>query len=345
MSSSRPTPFRSSVAGVVYLAETAADEFSSAATVFSPGEQTATELVFLLRSYQQFHAALDNNSPSSQADFESSLTANLRPCHDALQAMLDMRRNYGSDKNLGLRDRGRWMLDEKQFMQHAASLRQDTARLRELIQQLQRLAAVGSTSTHPGSTTALPPQTIIPIGQVPYAAPPPQQPPIASTGRSPPTRRYPQPQTQSQDAKPTMMCPNGSGCRAPLCHKTYRHPDAPKCANGKNCGVKNCDNWHPKSALCPAGPSCPMVGCDKAHPWPRDPPPQANSPPAWCELRFGCPGGYNGVCPKKHPRRAPCRDFNERGHCARGASCTFQHGVETASRQGGEQYIAELPAS
>jgi hypothetical protein len=67
------------------------------------------------------------------------------------------------------------------------------------------------------------------------------------------------------------MCPNGSGCRRPRCHLDYLHPNAPKCTNGKNCGIRNCEKWHPKSAHCPKGPSCPIVGCEKAHPWPREP--------------------------------------------------------------------------
>lgn len=443
MTSSRPMSFPSSVASVFYLAETAADDFSSAPTVFRSGEQAATELILELRSYQQFHAARNNNSPNSQAAFESSLTANLRPCHDALQAMLAIRRNYGSDKNLGFVDRARWMRDERQFEQHAASLRQDTARLRELIQELQRSATVSSTSAqqqhdkpsreHGFGAPALQTRTTVSFGGIQYTAQPPQQPPVPSTTNFTANRYF---QTQSQDPKPTMMCPNGSGCRTPLCHKTYRHPDAPECSKGKNCGIQNCDKWHPKSPLCPTGSSCSMIGCNKAHPWPRDPP-QAVSPisyapsgsgfhgsmsdvssastmgtgptltaragpvaqpehaglmpfhitgrpplllllartnfrekvqstlatgnpgnpsinttsnQAWCDLKFKCPGGYNGVCPKKHPSKRPCWDFTESGRCPKGASCTFLHSVEAPAvqswnaKQGGERYIAELPA-
>ncbi|KAM7182795.1 hypothetical protein V8F33_014013 [Rhypophila sp. PSN 637] len=60
----------------------------------------------------------------------------------------------------------------------------------------------------------------------------------------------------------------------------------------------------------------------------------------WCKLRYDCPGGYNGQCPLKHPRRTLCWDF-QGGNCPRGASCTFYHGPVEVS-QVNTQYVAEL---
>jgi hypothetical protein len=67
----------------------------------------------------------------------------------------------------------------------------------------------------------------------------------------------------------------------------------------------------------------------------------------WCTLRFQCPGGYNGACPLRHPRRAACRDIVELGHCPKGALCSYDHSPEAlqaqAKQQGVPQYVAELP--
>ncbi|KAK3346553.1 hypothetical protein B0T25DRAFT_552275 [Lasiosphaeria hispida] len=282
----QPMPFRSDATSVLSLAQTVADDFSRAPAVFSPGEHAAIELISELRSYQQFHSTRssnNNNHPNSQANFESSLTANLRPCRDALKTMLDIRQKYGRDAKLGFADSIRWRLDEEQFKQQAASLRQDTARLRELVQELQRSAVVSSTRQqqqqpsrdHGFGAPALHTQTTVSIGGIQYASYPPQHTQRTST------TSFTSPSTsQNQNQTPTEMCPNGSGCRTPRCHLDYLHPNAPPCGNGKNCGVRNCDKWHPKSTLCPKGPSCPMVGCDKAHPWPREPPvPPVSYPP------------------------------------------------------------------
>ncbi|KAK0708502.1 hypothetical protein B0H67DRAFT_341486 [Lasiosphaeris hirsuta] len=435
----QPMPFRSDVTSVLSLAQTVADDFSRAPAVFSSGEHAAIELISELRSYQQFHSTHNrnnNNDPNSQANFESSLTANLRPCRDALKTMFDTRQKYGRDAKLGMKDNLRWVLGAGQFEQQVTRLRQDTARLRELVHELQRSAVVSSTSQqqqpHRGNGSGAPAllqtQTTVSIGGIQYASYPPQHTQRTSTTNFTST-------SQDQNRTLTEICPNGSGCRTPRCHLDYLHPKAPGCESGKNCGVRDCDKWHPKSALCPKGPSCPMVECDKAHPWPRESPvPPASHPrdegsfssstntiadfsrtmgsqppqpsewdvggapsrqtlwrgrgttptagPAtlgvgpivvmiqttlgngnprnpnnndtgnqgWCKLRFQCPGGYNGACPLKHPRRAACRDFAEHGYCSKGASCTYDHGVEAAATtaqdkaQGGSQYIAELPA-
>ncbi|KAL2170703.1 hypothetical protein VTG60DRAFT_4545 [Thermothelomyces hinnuleus] len=63
----------------------------------------------------------------------------------------------------------------------------------------------------------------------------------------------------------------------------------------------------------------------------------------WCPLRFSCPG-YNGACPLRHPRRAPCRDGNA---CTKGSACTYDH-LPFQNRGGGngiQGFVAELPAS
>ncbi|KAK3326176.1 hypothetical protein B0H66DRAFT_600310 [Apodospora peruviana] len=442
----QPMAMRSDVTSVLSAAQDAVGEFSRDA-IFSSGEHAAIDLLSELRSYQRFHytrTSNNNNDPTTQANFESSLTANLLPCSNALRIMLDIRRKYPRDGKLGFLDKTRWKRDEKEFEQQAKALRQDTARLRELVQTLQQSAVVssGSQQQRPShdrgfGTPAFQTQTTVSIGRVQYASPPPQQ--YAQGTSSTNSFNSISPQNQNNRTTPTEMCPNGSGCRTPRCHLQYRHPDAPECENGRNCGLRNCEKWHPKSAHCPKGPSCPMVGCDKAHPWPREQQPvspipyQANSGSAsslnnsisdvsstmgsqsslqpsewnsrgvaptrqvpwqggqgttqsaggpvtqlgapivvtvqssfgghgnqrtsnssystggnqgWCPKRFQCPGGYNGMCRLRHPRRTACRDLAERGHCPRGDSCTYDHSGAEANKaqQGASPYMAELPA-
>jgi len=267
----QPMAFGSDATSVLSLAQNVADEFSRAPAVFSPGQRAAIDLISELRSYQQFHSARNTNHPNSQANFESSLTANLRPCRDALATMLDIRRKYGRSAKLGVTDSIRWRLDEKQFEQQAASLRQDTARLRELVQELRRSAVVSSANQQQPirdrgvETPSFETKTIVSISGMQYSPYPHQHtptPPAPGISSAP----------RNQKPAPSEMCPNGPGCRTPRCHLIYLHPHALTCVDGKNCGLRNCEKWHPKSALCPKGPSCPMVGCDKAHPWPREQP-------------------------------------------------------------------------
>jgi hypothetical protein len=275
-------PLRSDVASVLSLAQAVADDFSRAPAVFASGERAATELISELIAYQQFNSSGNNPHPNNQSNFESSLTANLQPCRDALKAMLDIRQKYGRDAKLGLMESVRWARDEKRFEQEAATLRQDTTRLRELVRELQRSALSTSTNQRQvregyqppnrdgafGAPTIL--QTTVSIAGVQYAShPAPAQTQIRT---STPSFASQNSFTSSQTPTLTEMCPNGSGCRRPRCHLDYLHPNAPKCENGRNCGIPNCEKWHPKSAHCPKGPSCPIVGCEKAHPWPREPP-------------------------------------------------------------------------
>ena len=277
-------PFRNDVTSILSLAQTVADDFSCAPRVFSEGEQAAMELTSELRSYQQFHSA--RGHPNNQADFESSLTANLRPCRDALDAMREIRQKYGPggrDGKLGIADSVRWRLDETRFRQQAADLRRDTARLRELVQELQRSAVVSSMTQQQqqhqpnrdgGQFRASAFQTQTTISVYPY----PHSPQHIQGGTSAAASFTSNSQNENQSQTPTEMCPNGSGCRTPRCHLNYLHPRAPSCPDGRNCGLRNCEKWHPKSPLCPTGAACPMVGCDKAHPWPGEPPPPAAFP-------------------------------------------------------------------
>lgn len=274
----RPMPLRSDVTSVLSLAEAVADDFSRAPAVFSSGERAATDLISELVTYQQFNSSRKNLHLNDQSNFESSLTANLQPCRDALKNMLDIRQKYGREAKLGIMEGMRWRLDEKRFEQEVATLQQDTRRLRELVQELQR-SAVTSTWTdqrqvreeyqpnRDGAFGAPVLQTTVSIAGVQYAA----HPAPAQTQRTSATTFASQDSFTSQTPNPAEMCPNGSGCRRPRCHLDYLHPNAPKCENGKNCGTRNCEKWHPKSAHCPKGPSCPIAGCEKAHPWPREP--------------------------------------------------------------------------
>jgi hypothetical protein len=283
----QPMPLRSDVTSVLSLAQVVADDFSRAPAVFSSGERAATELISELIAYQQFNSSRQIAHPNNQFNFDSSLTANLHPCRDALKNMLDIRQKYGREARLGPMDSVRWMLDEKRFEQEAATLRQDTTRLRELV-QLQR-SAITSTNQRQvreddqpnrnGAFAAPVLQTTVSILGAQYASPPPpgqtqrtSTPNFASQNSFASQNNFVS-QNSFASRTPTLteICPNGSGCRRPRCHLEYLHPNAPKCENGKNCGIQNCEKWHPKSAHCPKGPSCPIVGCEKAHPWPRDP--------------------------------------------------------------------------
>ncbi|KAG7285056.1 hypothetical protein NEMBOFW57_009676 [Staphylotrichum longicolle] len=287
---SPPMPMRSDVTSVLSLAQSVADDFSRAPAVFSPGERAATELVAELIAYQQFNSSRIDPHPNNQSSFESSLTANLQPCRDALRNMLKIRQKYGGESQFGVMEGIRWRRDEKQFEQEAATLQQDTRRLRELVQELRRSAATSTWANQrqvqdeyrpnrDGAFGAPVLQTIVSISGVPFAAhPAPVQTQRASTtgftSQNSFTSQHSytsQNSFTSQTPGPTEMCPNGSGCRRPRCHLDYLHPNAPKCENGRNCGTQNCEKWHPKSAHCPKGPSCPIVGCEKAHPWPREP--------------------------------------------------------------------------
>ena len=305
-------PFRSDVSSVLSLAQNVADDFSRAPSVFSSGESATNEFIAELNAYQQLNSSRNNSHPNNQSNFESSLTANLQPCRDTLRNMLDIRLKYGRDAKLGTMESVRWRLDEKRFEQEVVTLRQDTARLRELVRELQRAALTSTTQrqvreeynpNRDGTLGAPVLQTTVSIMGAQYAShPAPAQTqrtsttsfaspnpfatpnrfaspnPFASQNSFPPQNGFtpqssPPSQTSFHSQPPTLteMCPNGSGCRRPRCHLDYLHPNAPKCDNGKNCGIPNCEKWHPKSAHCPKGPACPIVGCDKAHPWPREP--------------------------------------------------------------------------
>ena len=315
----QPIPFTSDVANLLSLAQGVANDFSRAPRVFSAGEQAVFELISELRFYQQSNSTRTVNNNQQQHDAHSPLIAHLRPCRDALDAMAQIRRKYpfSSHGNLGFMDRMRWKFRHaSQFARRVAALRQETARLREMVHELRRsMSAVATPSNSTQTRTA--------------------------TATARPT--------------PTKMCPNGSGCRTPCCHLRYLHPGAETCENGKNCGIRDCQKWHPKSAVCPKGTACPRAGCDKAHPWPQELP-NSNymhvaSNNDLCSLSFKCQDGYNGVCPLKHPKRAPCRDFDN-GSCAKGASCSFDHRTIQVSRasaaanvgQGSRGYSAELSA-
>ncbi len=314
----QPMPLRSDVSSVLSLAQNIADDFSRAPSVFSSGESATNEFIAELNAYQQLSSSSNNSQPNNHSNFESSLTANLQPCRDALRNMLEIRSKYGRDAKLGAMESVRWRLDEKRFEQEAATLRQDTTRLRELVRELQRAALTSRTQRqvqeayqpNRGGTFGAPVlQTTVSIAGVQYISHPApshsqrtsianfsspnrfvspnsyssqnssiSQSSIASQNTFSPQNSFTtQSSSQSQNIFSsqtpilTEMCPNGSGCRRARCHLDYLHPNAPKCDNGRNCGIPNCEKWHPKSAHCPKGPSCPIVGCEKAHPWPREP--------------------------------------------------------------------------
>ncbi len=141
----QPMPLRSDVSSVLSLARNVADDFSRAPPVFSSGESATNEFISELSEYQQFNPSQNFSHLSSQSNFESSLTANLQPCRDALKNMLDIRRKYGRDAKLGPMESMRWMVDGKRFEQEVATLQQDTRRLRELVRGLQRAALPSTT--------------------------------------------------------------------------------------------------------------------------------------------------------------------------------------------------------
>lgn len=123
------------------------------------------------------------------------------------------------------------------------------------------------------------------------------------------------------DTKQKPMCPNGSGCRQPGCGLRNDHPRAANCTDGKDCCIAGWTKFHPKTGHCSNGPACPKIssGCPKAHPWHRAP----QAPPAdvWCQARQSCTR-YDGSCPMKHPRKAPCRNGSS---CWKRQTCSYDH--------------------
>ncbi|KAK3987143.1 hypothetical protein QBC44DRAFT_128944 [Cladorrhinum sp. PSN332] len=143
-------------------------------------------------------------------------------------------------------------------------------------------------------------------------------------------------------------CPLGRNCSTAGCSNW--HPKSSWCPNGPSC------NWR-------------MNNCEKAHPWPlqeasrsvssSEPESQGSlsepssqdstffqggapslissfssmsvedDNPRWCQFRFNCPDGYNGGCPYRHPRRAPCRDGSA---CRKGTACTFDHSAQVQAQ-------------
>ncbi|KAK0624110.1 hypothetical protein B0T14DRAFT_193216 [Immersiella caudata] len=141
-------------------------------------------------------------------------------------------------------------------------------------------------------------------------------------------------QTQPDTNQTKPICPNGSGCRQPGCGLRNEHPWAATCKDGKDCCAPGCTKFHPKTGHCPNGPTCLNISsCPKAHPWPFHSP-QATD--GWCQARQGCPG-YDGVCPLKHPRKAPCKNGSS---CWKRPTCTYDHSPQAPQ----SQLPAELPA-
>lgn len=264
---SPPMPFDSDVTGVLSLARSVARDFSRAPDVFIPGEIATNALIAELESYQSIYTSPQGYETSL---YESSLTAHLLPCRQALKVMSEIRAKYPIDR-FGFGDSFKWNLDKSRFEKGTEALRQATTQLRETVQAVKQAQNVAQLQPRTESKSRGPryqvPTQITLVHET-----------MVSAQES--TSYVPQ-ASASQNAAPAPaaqrelpMCPNGPGCRQPNCGLTNSHPWAPSCEDGRNCCVKGCQKFHPKTAHCPRGPGCPDMysGCTKAHPWPRSTP-------------------------------------------------------------------------
>lgn len=259
------------VQNAIATAQSVADSCRALPTEFSVGGSAANDMIQALEAFNRFKTS---QTTSADDNGEFSLSANLAPCLVALESMRSIRERYDR-RPMGVRDRMRWKTDSDKFTKEVSALFQATSALRETVDMLERTAARAAAvrgSTPPRQTT--PPRPETPTGA------PTHTPTRTPTQRDTPARPPPnQPITPSKAKLP--MCPNGSGCRVPLCWKTHNHPPAPQCPEGRNCPDSSCTRWHPQSRHCERGPACSLPFCSKAHPWPR----VVNSP--------GTPEGQN----------------------------------------------------
>ncbi|KAK4098677.1 hypothetical protein N658DRAFT_488217 [Parathielavia hyrcaniae] len=165
-------------------------------------------------------------------------------------------------------------------------------------------------------------------------------------------------------------CPNGPDCptinSVPGCTKAHPWPRPPVQASNSYWSLSTAQTqpapaeqseystWGRGSAAASATPSfstapnlvsvVSSLTPSQTHTTPRAT--RDNGNVIWCPARFSCPGGYNGACPNKHPRRSACRDGSA---CTKGQACTYDHSMHpvpapASPAQSPPQYTAELSA-
>ncbi|KAK4224051.1 hypothetical protein QBC38DRAFT_27404 [Podospora fimiseda] len=282
----------------ISLARNVLDVCRDPPTEFSDGAVAVGNVVSVLDDFKRFIAS----QPESETGTEDfTLSANLAPCLEALQKMQTIRNKYDRRNTMGLADKIRWRSDGDKFAKEVSALHRGTSALRETVDMLQRLAARNAQQKQPAekppsAQPSTPPQTNIPqprtpATRIPIAVTyvsvhnPPATPSTPTTpNRTPnnrtriptlsPSQTQTPPNTNSPDRARNQrwqlpICPNGSGCRVPVCFQTHQHPPAKACALKKDCPDTNCTLWHPQARHCEKGPACTTVGCPRAHPWPR----------------------------------------------------------------------------
>ncbi|KAK5652977.1 hypothetical protein OQA88_9457 [Cercophora sp. LCS_1] len=233
--------------------------------VFVSGQAAAYALLAKLSKYRQKQTAGKSAPP---------LNAHLLPCRRALEAMLGIRGKYPmrADK-LGFADGVKWGLDRSRSETQVEVLRQSTAQVREIADHMP--TRNDRPGPRRGGTSQAPqdqPPTI--INQI-Y---------VSQESNQASSSSYSAANTAATSALAAVgaggkpMCPNGSGCRAPYCFRDNNHPQAPACANGRNCFDSACRSYHDKVAYCGNGGGCAGrdTTCKKAHPWPRPAVPPGN---------------------------------------------------------------------
>lgn len=304
------TSIADDVNSVITLALEVADTCRGLPDTFLPGATAAHALVSTLRDFQVY-SSRHSVQIVTMGSSDAFLTAHLAPCSAALKKMREIQQRHGQK---GIKTRLKTNSDREKFEREISALNEAVHRLREMVQALRQSAVTPYTETEEryqpeqsasqasqASQVSQESQTwqvsqesqTWQASQAPQNTPSPAQPISIVIVNQPQTISQPharraqpatsRPSYSSPSAKSRLpMCQGGSGCRAPLCHKSFDHPDAPACSMGRNCSVAGCLNWHPKSALCPNGSNClwQTNGCSKAHPWPRQPsPPPSRSEP------------------------------------------------------------------
>ncbi|KAK4449008.1 hypothetical protein QBC34DRAFT_101705 [Podospora aff. communis PSN243] len=232
-----PMSFEADVTNVLSIARSAVRDLSRAPSAFAAGEAAADALVVELQYLQNISQAGGLN--------QTSLTAHLMPCRQALKSILEVRTKYPLD-SFGFGDRLNWNLDKRRFEKDVEELRLGTARLRETVKAIREAGA--SNQTNPVQTAK----------------------PMCPNGSG--CRQAGCGLRNDHPHAPT--CKDGKDCCVAGCTKF--HPKTGHCPNGPACpnfrsGCPKAHPWPrspPSNAWCPARQSCPGYdgACPMKHP-------------------------------------------------------------------------------